>query len=82
MKQEIIDKLNDYITRQVLRDPGRSLSPDEPLLSSGVIDSFNLVDLAIFVEGAFGVRLDDMELNVDHFDTLNQLADLIDSRLG
>ena len=82
MKQEIIDKLNDYITRPVLRDPGCSLSPDEPLLSSGVIDSFNLVDLAIFVEGAFGVHLDDMELNVDHFDTLNQLADLIDSRLG
>lgn len=77
MKEEIIARLNNYISRQVLRDPSRSLTSDEPLISSGIVDSFNLVDLAIFAEEAFGVRLDDMELNADHFDSLNQLADLI-----
>jgi len=80
MKDDIIAKLNMYISQQVLRDPNRTLSPDEPLISSGVIDSFNLVDLAIFAEDAFGVHLDDMELNVDHFDSLDQLAELIHSR--
>lgn len=82
MKQEIIDRLNVYIASQVLRNPDRSLSPDEPLISSGIVDSFNLVDLAIFAEDEFGVHLDDMELNAEHFDSLNQLADLIESRLG
>jgi acyl carrier protein len=82
MKEEIITHLSQYITTQVLRDPNRSLSPDEPLISSGIIDSFNLVDLAIFVEDAFSVHLDDMELNVDHFDTLNQLTELIFARKG
>jgi acyl carrier protein len=82
MKQDIIEKLNQYITSRVLRDPARTLSPDEPLISGGIIDSFNLVDLAIFTEDEFGVHLDDMELNVEHFDSLNQLAELIQSRLG
>jgi len=82
MKQDTLDKLNLYITSRVLRDPGRTLSPDEPLISSGMVDSFNLVDLAIFAEDEFGVHLDDMELNAEHFDSLNQLADLIESRLG
>lgn len=82
MKQEIIDKLTRYITSRVLRDPGRTLSPDELLISGGIIDSFNLVDLAIFTEDEFGVHLDDMELNAEHFDSLNQLAELIQSRLG
>jgi acyl carrier protein len=82
MKQDTLDKLNLFITSRVLRDPGRTLSPEEPLISSGIIDSFNLVDLAIFAEDAFGVHLDDMELNAEHFDSLNQLADLIHSRLG
>lgn len=82
MKQNIIDKLNTYIAERVLRDPRRTLTPDEPLISSGIVDSFNLVDLAIFAEDEFGVHLDDMELNVEHFDSLNQLADLIQSRLG
>lgn len=79
-KEEIITKLNEYLVSQVLRDPNRALTADEPLISSGIIDSFNLVDLAIFAEDAFGVHLDDMELNVDHFDTLDQLAELIHSR--
>ena len=82
MKEEILTKLNAYITAQILRDPGRTLAADEPLISSGIVDSFNLVDLAIFAEDTFGVHLDDMELNVDHFDTLEQLADLILERLG
>lgn len=82
MKDDIIAKLNEYIAKQVLRDPGRVLAPDEPLISSGIIDSFNLVDLAIFAEDAFGVHLDDMELNADNFDTLNQLAEMISARLG
>lgn len=82
MREDIITRLNDYIGRQILRDPNRVLTPDEPLISSGIIDSFNLVDLAIFAEDSFGVHLDDMELNADHFDTLNQLADLISARQG
>ncbi len=41
---------------------------------------FHLVDLALFVEDAFGVRLDDTELNSGTFDTLSQLADLIHQR--
>jgi len=82
MKEEILSKLNAYISAQILRDPTKTLAGDESLISSGIIDSFNLVDLAIFAEGTFGVHLDDMELNADHFDTLDQLTDLIQTRLG
>jgi acyl carrier protein len=52
----------------------------EPVISSGLIDSFSLVDLALFIEDKFGVRIDDSELNAQTFDTLAQLADLIESR--
>jgi len=80
MNEEIITRLNEYIAARILRKPGRVLAVDQPLISSGVIDSFNLVDLAIFAEDAFGVHLDDMELNAECFDTLEQLAALIEAR--
>jgi len=35
------------------------------LISSGLIDSFHLVDLSLFVEEKFGARIDDSELNKD-----------------
>jgi len=80
MNEDILAQLNAYITTKILKNPGRALSPDEPLLTSGIIDSFSLVDLAIFIEDTFGVHLDDMELNADTFDSLDQLAGLIRAR--
>jgi acyl carrier protein len=81
MKQEIIEKLNTYITGQILKRPDKTLNPNEPLISGGLIDSFSLVDLAMFVEQTWGARLDDTELNAQTFDSLNQLSDLIEARL-
>jgi acyl carrier protein len=76
------DQLRAFIAREILRDPGYSIGDDELLISSGLIDSFSLVDLALFVEQSFGVRLHETELNADTFDTLNALVALIDSRSG
>lgn len=80
MQTEIIQGLSSYITGQILNQPGFLINPDDALISSGLIDSFHLVDLALFVEDAFGVRLDDTELNAGTFDTLSQLAELIHQR--
>jgi len=80
MQQEIIQTLNTYITAQILKQPGRQIAPDEALISSGLIDSFSLVDLALFIEDNFGAHIDDTELNADTFDTLEQLAALIQGR--
>lgn len=74
------DTLSQYITTKILKQPNRKLSETEPLISSGLIDSFSLVDLGLFVEDQFGVRLDDTELNAQTFDTLAQLAELIRQR--
>ncbi len=80
MTNETTDALGQYVAAQILKQPKRVLRADEPLISSGLIDSFSLVDLSMFVEERFGVRLDDSELNAGAFDTLGQLADLIAQR--
>ena len=38
------------------------------------------MDVALYVEDTFGVRIEDTELNADTFDTLTQLAALIEAR--
>jgi acyl carrier protein len=76
----IIPTIEKYLAEQVLKQPHRTIAPDEPLLSSGLIDSFSLMDLALFVEDTFGVRIEDTELNASTFDNLAQLASLIESR--
>jgi len=78
--EEIIAKLGAHIAKDILKQPGSVIKPDEAIISSGLIDSFSLVDLSLFIEDNFGVRIDDTELNKETFDTLEQLAKLIQSR--
>ena len=80
MKEQIALQLNQYITKEIMKRPDRALKADEPLISGGLIDSFSVVDLSLFVEQTWGVRLDDTELNAETFDTLDQLAGLVESR--
>jgi acyl carrier protein len=82
MDDSISSAIATYITNQILKQPARKLSPTEPLISRGLIDSFSLVDLALFIEDHFGVRLEDTELNASTFDTLEQLAALVRERQG
>lgn len=74
------EKLSKYIAVEILKQPDRKINPEEPLISSGLIDSFHLVDLSLFVEDTFNVTIDDTELNASTFDTLNQLVALIRQR--
>ena len=80
MPEDMIATLGQKVAAEILKEPGRKIQPDEPLISSGLIDSMSLVDVAILVEDTYGVRIDDTELNADTFDTLTQLAELIQSR--
>jgi acyl carrier protein len=80
MDQTITASLEKYIASQVLKQPNRKIANEEALISSGLIDSFSLMDLALFVEDNFGVRIEDTELNAETFDNLAQLTTLIESR--
>lgn len=70
-------RLAEYIASDILRDPDRVVRWDEPLISSGMIDSFHLVDIALFVEDAFGIRVEDSELNAETFDNIMQLSEIV-----
>jgi len=80
MTNAILPEVEKYIAGQILKQPSRKIAVDEPLISSGLIDSFSLMDLALFVEDTFGVRIEDTELNANTFDNLAQLTALIESR--
>jgi acyl carrier protein len=74
------NKIRSYIQTEIFKDPNREISSNEPLISSGLIDSFSLVDIALFVEQEFGIRLDDSELTADTFDSLAELTSIIQER--
>ncbi|HEY2980971.1 MAG TPA: acyl carrier protein [Anaerolineales bacterium] len=77
---DVIAELEKFIATKIIKQPGRRIEPDAALISGGLVDSFSLMDLALFVEDAYGVRIADTELNAQSFDSLIQLAALIQAR--
>ncbi len=78
----IEDELMAYIVTRIIKRPNFPLKVEDPLITSGLVDSFHLVDLALFIEETFGVHIADTELNPQTFDTVAQLASLIRQRQG
>lgn len=74
------DQIAGFISMELLKDQTRKIAFNEALISSGLVDSFSLVDLALFIEETFGARIDDTELTADAFDTIDELVALISAR--
>jgi acyl carrier protein len=72
--------LREFLDRTYGPAVGRAITADEPLVSSGIIDSFGLVDLSLFVEERFGVRIDASDLGAHRADSAGEIARLIESR--
>jgi acyl carrier protein len=78
---ELLDDLSKFIAETILQNPSRKIEPTEALISSGLLDSFHLIDLANYVEDRFGVKIEDTELNRQTFDDLEQLCKIISDRM-
>ncbi|MFH1175993.1 MAG: acyl carrier protein [Acidobacteriota bacterium] len=76
-KREIKDRLRVFVLRDLMPNPAYSLRDDEPLLTSGLIDSFSVAQIGVFVEVNFGVYIPDTDLTVENIDTLDRMADYI-----
>lgn len=71
---EIRDTLRNFIRRELLGRPDYPLADDDALITGGLIDSFSLAQIGVFVEEAFGVYIPDTDLTVANMDTLAQMV--------
>lgn len=68
------EQLRAYITRELIRDAKYPLENDEGIITGGLMDSFALAEMAVFVEKTFGVYIPDADLTVAKMDTLDQMV--------
>lgn len=75
MDESVIrETLRSFITRDLIRDSGYPLLDDEGIVTGGLMDSFALAELSVFVEQQFDVYIPDPELTVAKMNTLDQMV--------
>ena len=76
-RSEIMAKVREFTLRELLKNPDYDLKEDEPLFSSGTIDSFAMAQVGVFIETEFGLYIPDPELTVENMDTIGQITERI-----
>jgi acyl carrier protein len=71
---DVREKLRIFITRDLIRDESYDLLDDEGIITGGLMDSFALAELAVYVEREFDIYIPDADLTVAKMDTLDQMV--------
>ena len=75
---EITKRIKPLVEEIIFKEVGN----DDPLYTSNLIDSMGTVDLAMMLEEEFSIKIDVRDIIESNFDSVNKLADYIESRLG
>lgn len=71
--------IRDYVIKEYIEEgDDREITDATPLISGGIVDSFSMVSLKLFLEKRCGVRIPDEEATPDAFDTVNSIAELVE----
>jgi acyl carrier protein len=75
---ELNAKIKDFIITEVNPELGlQSLSDDEPLIESGIVDSLGVLKIMSFLDEAFGVDLSSEEIKLENFRDVRTICDLV-----
>jgi acyl carrier protein len=64
----------------MVADGGVSLSWDDSLIKSGIVDSLGILRLVAFIEENFSVMVDDTEVVPENFETINAMSSLVERK--
>lgn len=76
MSDDIRTSIRAFISAKF---PQISLADDEDIFALGFVNSLFAMELVMFVEKTFGVRVPNEQLKLDNFRTLNSMAELVRS---
>lgn len=75
--EEMKDVVLNYVIKQYLEDEDKEISYDTPLISGGLIDSFSMVSLLVFLENKFKIKIPANKATPEAFDSVNKIVALV-----
>ena len=80
MSAEMVETIIEFIRDEYVDDEEMELDENTPLISSGLIDSFSMVSLKMFLEEEYGVEIPESEATTEAFDTVASIIELVKSK--
>lgn len=78
-REERTRVITEYILEEYIdEEEDEEITPDTPLISSGIVDSFSMVSLKAFIERKYNLQIPDAKATPDAFDSVNNILALLD----
>ena len=83
MNQDVERKIQNFVTT-ALQAGNKSVDirRDQPLLSTGLLDSLFVVDFVLFIETEFKLDFSNETISAQDIGTLSEMIQLVESRLS
>ncbi len=73
--------MKDFLINKIDEIAFSTVEVDEPLWSSGILDSITIVELAVEIENEYNISIPFDEIIEDNFQTVSNLLVYIDKKL-
>jgi acyl carrier protein len=82
MQDDLKKLIIDYVTKEYLdEDSDQKITETTKLISGGIVDSFSMVSLKMFLEKKFQIKIPDEKATPEAFDSVNNIIALIQEYL-
>ena len=59
----------------------QAVDPDALIFESGILDSLNVLNIIIFIESAFNIKINPFDVNLNILGSINRICDYIDKKV-
>jgi len=78
---DVKTQVREFIASEIMYDESPAVLTDDTKLLGGIMDSLGLMQLVSYLEEQFEVEIDDSEVTVDNFQTINDIDRLVSSKV-
>jgi len=77
-----LDTIRHFVVENFPFGDGESLKEDTSFLENGIMDSTGILELVMFLEETYSIKIEDEELVPENLDSIRNIADFLERKLN
>ena len=74
--------IKKFIVKNFFIEDSSEIECSTALFSSGILDSFNLVDLVNFIENEAEIRISPFDMSLENLDSIDKIIEFVNRKKG
>jgi acyl carrier protein len=80
--QQIEQEIRDFLANNFIFDPTVQVGVDDSFMENGIVDSTGVLEVIMWVESTFGIKVEDAEVLPENFDSIRSLTTYAERKMS